>query len=259
MTRVLIIEDEAKAGRELASLLHHIDADIEILAILESVEQAIAWFAENSQPDLVFSDIQLADGLCFDIYRRVAIKSPVIFCTAFDEYLMEAFDTHAVSYLLKPITRDKIEKSLDKFYSLKSVFAQQQEGEKLKGLLQQVGHSYKTAMLVYQKEKIIPVQVKDIAFFYLDKTMVNITTLNGQRYYLSARLDELEQVLDPALFCRANRQFLVNRAAIDNAEKFFARKLVVKLTVNTPENIIVSKAKSSEFLRWLEGSAHVKL
>lgn len=253
MTRVLIIEDEAKAARELANLLHYIDADIEISATLESVEQAIAWFAENSQPDLIFSDIQLADGLCFDIYSQVAIKSPVIFCTAFDEYLMKAFDTYAVSYLLKPITRDKIEKALDKFHSLKSVFEKQQEEQKLSSLLRQVSQSYKTAMLVYQKEKIIPVQVKDIAFFYLDKNIVNITTLNGQRYYLSAKLDELENVLDPALFCRANRQFLVNRAAIANAEKFFARKLVIKLTVNAPEIIVVSKAKASEFLHWLEG------
>ncbi|HTN45816.1 MAG TPA: LytTR family DNA-binding domain-containing protein [Flavipsychrobacter sp.] len=253
MTRVLIIEDEARAARELASLLHDVDDDIEVLTTLDSIEQALAWFRNNGQPDLIFSDIQLADGLCFDIYNQVNIHSPIIFCTAFDEYLMEAFDTHAVSYLLKPITRSKIEKALDKFHSLKSVFDRWQEGEKLEGLLQQVSHSYKTALLVYQKEKIIPVQVKDIAFFYLDKTIVNITTLNGQRYYLSTKLDELEKVLDPSLFHRANRQFLVNRAAIANAEKFFARKLVIKLTVNTPENIIVSKAKASEFLHWLEG------
>lgn len=254
MTRVLIIEDETKAARELASLLYDIDADIEVLATLDSVEQAIAWFGENSQPDLIFSDIQLADGLCFDIYNQVSIHSPIIFCTAFDEYLMKAFDTHAVSYLLKPITRDKMERALDKFHTLKSVFEKKQEEQKLSGLLRQVSHSYKTALLVYQKESIIPVQVKNIAFFYLDKTIVNITTLNGQRYYLSAKLDELEKVLDPSMFCRANRQFLVNRTAIANAEKFFARKLVVKLTVNTPENIVVSKAKASDFLHWLEGA-----
>lgn len=253
MNRVLIIEDEAKSARELASLLQDIDTETEVLAILDSVEQSIAWFEENSQPDLIFSDIQLADGLCFDIYNKVAIQSPIIFCTAFDEYLMEAFDTHAVSYLLKPITRDKIEKALDKFHALKSVYEKQQEERKLAALLRQVSYSYKTALLVYQQEKIIPVQVKDIAFFYLDNTVVSISTLNGKRYYLSTKLDELEKVLDPSMFCRANRQYLVNRMAIANAEKFFARKLVVKLTVNTPENIVVSKAKASEFLQWLEG------
>lgn len=253
MTDVLIIEDEARAARELGAILGHIDADINVLATVDSVEQALAWLKANRQPDLIFSDIQLADGLCFDIFNQVTISSPVIFCTAFDEYLMEAFDTHAVSYLLKPISRTKVEKALDKFHALKSVFEKQQEGQKLNGLLQQIGQVYKTALLVYQKEKIIPVQVKDIAFFYLDNTLVTITTLNGLQYHFSAKLDELEKVLDPVLFCRVNRQFLVNRTAIINAEKFFARKLVVRLVVPTPVHIVVSKARASEFLRWLEG------
>lgn len=253
MTRALIIEDEAKAARELAIILQQIDSDIQILATLDSVEQTVAWLSTNEQPELIFSDIQLADGLCFDIYNRVQINSPVIFCTAFDEYLMDAFDTHAVSYVLKPITRAKVEKALDKFHSMKSVFERQQEGRKLTGLLRQVAQPYKTALLVYQKEKIIPIQVKDIAFFYLDKTIVNITTLNGQRYLLSGKLDEIEKMVDPVMFCRANRQFLINRTAIANAERFFARKLVIKLSVNTPEIIIVSKAKASEFLHWLQG------
>ena len=254
MINVLIIEDEAKSARELANMIGHIDRDIQILATLDSIEQALNWFAENEQPDLIFSDIQLADGLCFDIYNQIEIKSPVIFCTAFDEYLINAFDTNAVSYLLKPITRNQVERALDKFYSLKSAFETLQERQKLTGLLQQIKHQYKTALLVYQKEKIIPVQVKDIAFFYLDKTIVNITTLNGQRYYLSGKLEELNKVLDPTVFFRANRQFLINRAAVANAERFFARKLVIKLTIKTPEDIVVSKAKAAEFLHWLEGA-----
>ncbi|HEU4608622.1 MAG TPA: LytTR family DNA-binding domain-containing protein [Chitinophagaceae bacterium] len=254
MIRVLIIEDEAKAARELALLLHYIDSDIQIVATLDAVEQAIEWFSNNEQPDLIFSDIQLADGLCFDLYNQVTVESPVIFCTAFDEYMMEAFDTHAVSYLLKPITRTKVERALNKFHALKSSFERKQEVKKLGGLLQHVGHSYKTALLVYQKDKIIPVQAKDIAFFYLDGALISITTLNGDRYHLSGKLDDLERTLDPHLFCRANRQFLVSRTAIANAERFFARKLVIKLRVNTPENIIVSKARASAFLHWLEGA-----
>lgn len=249
MTKVLIIEDEAKAARELTHILHQLDEDIQVVGTLDSVEQSLAWFAENDHPDLVFSDIQLADGLCFDIYNQVTVKSPIVFCTAFDEYLMNAFDTNAVSYLLKPITRQKLSKALDKFNSLKTVF---EKREDLTGLLQQLHYQYKTALLVYQKEKIIPIQVKDIAFFYLDKTVVYITTLAGQQYHLSSKLEELEKVLDPQLFCRANRQFLINRHAIANAEKFFARKLIVKLIVDTPEIIIISKAKVAGFLHWLE-------
>ena len=141
---------------------------------------------------------------------------------------MNAFDTNAVSYLLKPVTRNKLEKALDKFHTMKTAFEKQHETSNLAALLQQVKRQYKTAMLVHEKEKIIPVKVKDIAFFYLDKTIVNITTLSGQRYHISSRLDEIENMLDPATFCRANRQFIINRGAIANAERFFARKLVVR-------------------------------
>jgi Response regulator of the LytR/AlgR family len=254
MMQVLIIEDEAKASRELANMLTYIDDTIQVLAVLDSVEQALQWFAGHEQPDLIFSDIQLADGLCFDIYRQVNIQSPVIFCTAFDEYLMKAFDTNAVSYLLKPVTREKLEKALAKFNALKSVFEKEKNKASFTGLLQQLKYNYKTALLVHHKEKIIPVQVKDIAFFYLDKSIVNITTVTGQKYFMPSAMDEVEKMLNPSAFYRANRQFIINRPAIVNAEHFFARKLVVKLSVETPENIVISKAKASEFLHWLEGN-----
>jgi two-component system response regulator LytT len=253
MINVLIIEDEAKTARELANMINNIDDTINVITILDSVEQSLQWFAQNKQPDLIFSDIQLADGLCFEIYQKIQVTSPIIFCTAFDEYLMNAFDTNAVSYLLKPVTKEKVEKSFEKFRSLKSVFESEKSNANLSGLLQQLKYSYKTALLVNQKEKIIPVQVKDIAFFYLDRTIVNITTLANQKYYLSSALDDVEKMIDPSMFYRANRQFLINKNAIANAERFFARKLVAKLIVDTPETVIVSKAKASEFLQWLEG------
>lgn len=254
MTKVLIIEDEAKAARELANMLTQIDDTLNIVATLDSIEQALTWFTQNPQPDLLFSDIQLADGLCFDIYNQIPIKSPIVFCTSFDEYLMNAFDTNAVSYLLKPITIEKLEKALEKLRSFKSAFEKENSNTNLPGLLHQLKYNYKTALLVNQKEKIIPIQVRDIAFFYLDKTIVTITTLNNKKYYLSSTLDDVEKVTDPALFYRANRQFLINKKAITNAERFFARKLVAKLIIDTPETVIVSKAKASEFLHWLEGS-----
>lgn len=252
MTRILIIEDEAKAARELAAMLTAIDEDIEIAAILDSVEQSLQWFDTHDKPDLIFSDIQLADGLCFDIYNKAQVQCPVVFCTAFDEYLINAFDTHAISYLLKPVTRQKLEKSLDKFYALKSVFEKQHQAG-FAGLLEQLRNQYKTALLVHEKDKIIPLQVQEIAFFYLDKSLLSVTTLANKRYYLSSSLDELEKSLDPSCFYRANRQFLINRASIANAERFFARKLVAKLVVQTPEPIVISKAKASEFLQWLSG------
>ncbi|MFP9100508.1 LytR/AlgR family response regulator transcription factor [Flavobacterium sp. RHBU_24] len=254
MTNIVIIEDEAKAARELARILYAIDDTLHVVATLDSIEQAVDWFSKNEKPQLVFSDIQLADGLCFEIFSRVSITSPIIFCTAFDQYMMDAFETNAISYLLKPITQEKVEKAMDKYRNLKTIYSPSGDVQaRLSHLLTHLKYNYKTALLVNQKEKIIPVQVKDIAFFYLDKVNVIITTLTNQKYFITSAMDEIEKMLDPALFYRANRQFLVNRNAIANAERYFARKLVAKLTLPTPETVVVSKAKASDFLHWLQG------
>lgn len=252
MPNIIIIEDEAKAARELAGILKLIDESINVITILDSVEQSLEWFQQNEQPDLIFSDIQLADGLCFDIYDQVRIKSPIVFCTAFDDYLMNAFETNAVSYLLKPITIEKVEKAWDKFNALRNVFDKDDSTKNLHNLLQQVRYKYKTALLVSLRDKIIPIQVKDIAFFYFENKTVTIRTNTNQKYTLSSTLDDLEKVLNPVMFYRANRQFIINKGSLINAERFFARKLVAKLQVDTPETIIISKAKASEFLSWIE-------
>ncbi|MFB6456161.1 LytR/AlgR family response regulator transcription factor [Chitinophaga sp. Hz27] len=252
--KVLIIEDEAKAARELASMLKELEEDIEIIATTDSIEQTVSWLQEHPAPDLIFSDIQLADGLCFEIFQQQEVKSPVIFCTAFDEYLMNAFDTNALSYLLKPVTKEKVSKALQKYQDMKAVFQPTAGQEQLQQLIGQLRINYKSALLVYEKEKIIPVQVKDIACFYLDKSQVHLTTLQHQHYVLSTSLDELEKMIDPVLFFRANRQFLINRNAIANAARFFARKLVLQLTVETPETVVVSKARAAQLLQWMEGS-----
>jgi two-component system response regulator LytT len=249
---VLIIEDEAKTARELSSLLSAIDPKIKIVTVLDSVEQAILWFNNNPQPDLIFSDIQLADGLCFSIYERVKIKCPIIFCSAFDEYLLTAFETNAISYLLKPVTKDKLQGALDKFNMLKAAFDNEPYGNAIEMLLKQIKKPYKTTLLVNQGEKIIPIHTKDIACFYMENTVIQVITLQHQKYFIISTMDELEKKVDHDYFYRANRQFLINRNAIINAERFFARKLVIKLSVDTPEIITVSKVKATEFLAWLE-------
>lgn len=246
---ILIIEDEPRAAKELHKMIQQIDDTIQVSGILESVEQALEWLSANTQPDLILSDIQLADGLSFDIFNQVQLRSAIIFCTAFDEYLLHAFETNAVSYLLKPITIEKLEKALQQYDSMRAAFTP----NNMQSLLQAIRPAHKSALLVNEKEKIIPVQVKDIACIYLDNTVLQITTLQNKKYFMTATMDETERILDPALFYRANRQYLINREAIANAERYFARKLVIKLNVPTIEQIVVSKAKSAEFLQWLEG------
>lgn len=253
--KILIIEDEIKTAKQLVSIITEIDDTIQVINNIVSIEHAVQWLKTNSQPNLILSDIQLADGLSFEIFKQIHIQCPIIFCTAFDEYMLEAFETNAISYLLKPITKDKVEKALDKFNTLKSTFQEDKNRLNISNLISQLKNPYKTTLLLNQKEKIIPTQVNDIAFIYLDKTMVDITTINNQHFYLTTPLDEMEKTLDPSVFYRANRQFLINRSAIINVERYFARKLVIKTNIKAQETIIVSKAKASDFLRWLEGNS----
>ena len=248
---VLIIEDELKAAKELEKIILSLE-DVSI-RIIDSVEESLNYLSNDPPIDLIFSDIQLADGICFDIYKSIDIKSPIIFCTAFDEYMMEAFETNAVSYILKPVSIDKVDAALQKFRQMKKVFEPTEVSRVIEALSGQLKYPYKTALLVNQREKIIPVEVKQMAFLYLEEINVKITMLNGQEYFVTFSLDKLEKMLDPEMFYRANRQFLISRQAITNVERFFSRKLVAQLHVPTPENVVVSKAKASDFLRWLEG------
>ena len=250
---ILIIEDETKAARELEKLLQEANPAINIVGKIDSVVNACKWLSNNEHPDVIFSDIQLADGLFFDIYQQIEIKSPVVFCTAFDMYMMDAFETNAISYLLKPLSKEKVKKALVKLESLKLAFAPEKSRMEINRLMQQLKQPYKKALLVSQGEKIIPIKVNDIACFYVEKLIVVITTFSKEEYLLSATLDEVEKMVDPAFFFRANRQFIIHRNAITSAERFFARKLVVKLNFPTKEYIVVSKAKAQEFLEWLQG------
>jgi two-component system LytT family response regulator len=248
---VLIIEDEAPSAKELVQLIAAADASVRVVAMLESVEQGVAWLSSNPQPDLIFSDIQLTDGSSFAIFQRVAITCPIVFCTAFDDYLMDAFETNAISYLLKPVTKEKVEGALQKLRLLRGEAGRESEQLGVQNLIKQLRQPYKGTILVNLREKIIPVLTRDIAYFYMEHSLVEVCTLQQQKYFITGSMDELEKTMDPELFFRANRQFLIGRAAIVNAERSFSRKLVVKLIVSTADTIVVSKAKASEFLHWL--------
>lgn len=251
--KVLIIEDEAPLARQLADTIRRINHEVTITGMIESVEEAIGWLNQNDMPDLIFSDIHLADGLSFEIYEKVKVSCPIIFCTAFDEYLLQAFETNAISYLLKPVQPDKIKQALDKLAMLRQQSEKDMVVVALQRLMRQMKPAYKTSLLINHREKIIPVLIKDVAYFCLENTVIRAHMLQHQQYYLTTSLDELEKIIDPQIFYRANRQYLINRNAVAGVERFFSRKLAVKLSVETPETIIVSKIKTAEFLAWLEG------
>lgn len=255
MIRALVIEDEQKVSKDLRVMIEALRPDVTFLATLESVEEAIAWFQEHEAPDIIFADIQLSDGLSFDIFKTVKVHSPVIFCTAFDEYMLNAFETNGIYYLLKPVSKSKLEEALRKYEELKQSFDRNKDEyvKRVERLLSNVQPTYQTTLLVNFRDKITPVKTDDIAFLYYNNGVVTISLFNNSSYSIQETLDELEAKLNPQSFFRANRQFIVHRNSVKDIERYFSRKLTIKLSAKTPEIIVVSKIKAQIFLKWVEG------
>lgn len=252
--KVLIIEDEKKASRELKMVIEEVRPDANVTNILESVEEGIKWLADREVVDLIFSDIQLSDGLCFEIFRNNTYPYPVIFCTAYSDFIMDAFSANGIYYILKPITKQAVEESFRKFEWLKESFNGRPEYiQMVEKMVQQVKPSYKASLLVSHRDKIIPVKTTDIAFFYYSNGIIHVH-LQNQEFHITEVLEELEKTLNPAQFFRANRQFIINRNFVHEIERYFSRKLVVKMRTKTPEAIIISKVKSQAFLSWIESA-----
>ncbi len=251
---VLIIEDEIKTAKEFKRLILGLDDTITVVDLLPSVKSAIQWFSTHPSPDLIFSDIQLADGLSFDIYTKVSVKAPVIFCTAFDEYAIRAFQVNSIDYLLKPIDENMLQQSLEKYKDLKTFFDTQPTNynARIASLAGQLNNSYKRTLLVYVREKIIPIKTADLAYIHSANGSVNLVTGQDHKYAAQYTMEELESVLEPQQFFRANRQFIINRDVIQDVEQYFNRRLILKINCPTPEKIIISKLKSAEFLQWME-------
>lgn len=253
MITVLIIEDEIKTARELQRNIEKTFDDVIVVAILSTITDSVRWLKENAEPDIIFSDIQLADGLSFEICKRVSIKSPIIFCTAFDEYAIDAFKTFSIDYLLKPIDEEKLVQSINKYKLLKQTFTEANTSENIRNFLESdVTQPYKKTMLIYHQEKIIPVKAETIAYFHYELGNVYLQTFEGKKYFINQTLDEVENTVNPQLFFKANRQFIINRTAILTIENYYTRRLLVKLIMPTSEAIIISKTKSPLFLKWIE-------
>jgi len=254
MMKVIIIEDEKRTAKDLATTLESIDDQIEIVTILSSVEQAISYLQNNSDSDLIFSDIQLSDGLSFEIFNKIRLSVPVIFCTAYDKYALEAFNTNSIDYILKPFDRNSVAKSLEKYHTLKSNFSS--FNISLNNLLRTVGAPSSTiqqtftSIIINQGDKIIPIKTTAIALFVHEDDYVFALTFDLKKYLVSQSLDELESVCGD-LFFRANRQYLINRKAIKDASRHFNRKIQVNLTFDYPDQILISRLKVTQFIEWL--------
>ena len=250
--KVVIVEDELLAAEYLAELLSKLPEGIEVVKIISSINEAVEYFKLNSSPDLIFCDIQLGDGHSFEIFSRVKIDVPVIFCTAYNQYALQAFKNNGIDYVLKPFTTMHIKESIEKYKTLRQKFANTVIDYEniLKSLHEYSNDKRVSSLLINFKEKIIPIKIMDIALFTIEHKMTQIITFDKQKYFTNYTLDELEAVCGKN-FYRANRQFLINRETVQEALQYFARKLVVKLKIEGKHEIIISKSKVSEFLSWL--------
>ena len=251
--KVVIIEDETRTAQELKDMLLGIDSDIDVEAILGSVSKALDWFAKHPMPELIFSDIELGDGLSFELFKKISMEVPVIFCTAFDEYAIRAFEANGIDYLLKPIDEGMLQKSLEKYLRLKEhLIYGSQRAVNMERVIDQIEIAYKQTLLVDYREKIIPIKLQDVGFIYTANGIVYLELEGNKRYTIPYTLEQLETMLDPHQFFRANRQFILNRDFIDNIEYYFNRKLFIKCKIASPEKIVISRVKAQPFLQWLE-------
>lgn len=247
---VLIIEDEHLASERLATMLLEIDPDINVLAKLESVIDSINWLNENPNPDLIFMDIQLDDGICFEIFDSVKIEKPIIFTTAYDSYAIKAFQVNSVDYLLKPIEKVALFKALEKY---KQIYGQHKaQIEEVKHLSEQIGGSYKKRFFVKVGNHYHSVLIDDIQCFLIQERAVFLRTVSGKKFDMDYSLDRIQTLVDPGKFFRINRNFLIHIDAIQDIYSYSSNRLGVKLKMLDHLDMIVSREKVADFKQWLD-------
>ena len=247
---VLIIEDEALAADRLESMILEIAPDFKILAKIGSVKEAVKWLTTHSA-DLIFLDIQLSDGLSFGIFDQVTVQTPIIFTTAYDQYAIKAFQLNSIAYLLKPIRKNELMESLQKYQTLKSAFAI--DFERLLSNLQGKKPEYKKRFLIQTGDKIRKIEITDIAWFNALDKGVYIRTFQNQSFPAESSLDSLEQQIDPSRFFRINRKYLVNMDSIANMVAWSRGRIKLELKPKADDEFdtVVSVDRSAGFKKWL--------
>jgi len=250
---VLIIEDEAPAFRRLQRILEELQMDIQILEVIDTIEDSIKWLKTNKQLDLIFMDIQLADGLSFEIFKEVEVETPVIFTTAYNEYTLDAFKVNSIDYLLKPIDAKLLKESIEKYRKFHQ--SDRKQAIDINAILEKIqpeSKNYKERFLVKSLQKLITISTEEIAYFFTENSVLYLKTIDGKKYAIDFTLEELEAKLDPQFFHRLNRQFISNISAIQSCESYEKGKIMVILEPKTELPVIVSRERGTEFKNWLD-------
>lgn len=247
---VLIIEDETPAFNRLSKMINEAEPGAQIMGNIVSVTSAQKWLDENPAPDLIFSDIQLSDGLSFEIFKKNEIACPVIFTTAYDQYAIEAFKVNSIDYLLKPIKKEELVQALQKFKKTQAPL-QALDMSKLLTSIQQAKQEYKKRFIVRYGEHIKTINSEEIAYFYTEDKINFLVTKEGRRYAIDFNLDTLESSLDPKIFFRINRQYIIGIHAIKEMFSYSKSRVLIKLHPEAKHETIVSTERSGDFKLWL--------
>ena len=249
--KIVIIEDEELAARRLEGMIKECDSSIEVIARLESVEDSVEWFRNHPSPDLIFLDIHLEDDLSFAIFEKVKVDAPVIFTTAYDEYAIRAFKMKSIDYLLKPIVQEELARSLDKFHEFSSPKPPQDMETLFRMFVKPGQPDYKERFSVTIGQKIKTFTINEISWFYSEEGITFMVTNDNHQYPIDFSLDDLTDMLDPKLFFRINRQFIVKMEAIGNIHIYPKSRLKLELKPVSNKEVFVSRDKVTRFKQWL--------
>ncbi len=249
---VLIIEDEYHAVRRLQSLLEKVMVELEILAVIDNVEESVEWFQNHVHPDLVFMDIQLADGISFSIFKEVEIESPIIFTTAYDQYSLKAFKVNSIDYLLKPIDEEELQKAILKYEKMNKASIQPDLSSLttlLKGV--QFNKKYKERFLLKNRDKYTFLLSDEIAYFYSEDSVTFVVTVGGKSYVYDDTLNQLSEQLNPEHFFRINRKQILHIQSILKIHNYFNNRMKLELKPKLEQETIVARDKVKAFKHWL--------
>ena len=248
--KILLIEDEDPAAKRLQKMLKEIEPDAEVSDNIVSIASAIKWFNENTLPDLIISDIQLSDGLSFEIFKAVEILCPVIFTTAYDQYAIEAFQVNSIDYLLKPIKKEELTNAIVKYKKIKPAAPSIDINQLLK-TFNNPAAAYKQRFVVRYGEHIKTINIDEVAFFYTEDKINFITTKEGRRFAIDFNLDAIETMLDPKVFFRINRQYIISIQSIAEMFTYSKSRVLIKLNPPAKHETVVSTERSADFKLWL--------
>ncbi|NPD47959.1 LytTR family DNA-binding domain-containing protein [Lentimicrobium sp. S6] len=254
--KVLIIEDEIPAQRLLKETLQEINFETEVVACLNSIKSAVEWFQNDQHPEIVLLDIQLSDGLSFEIFKQVKIESMIIFTTAYDEYAMQAFKVNSLDYLLKPIEKDELQAAFEKYQQYNKQFIQEKNASidfsELATLIKNEKPEYRKRFLIQSNESFFHLPVEEIALLYSTQGITFAVTFKKREYPLNFSLENLKEQLNPDKFFKVNRQIIINIEAIKRVHSYFNGKLKLETQPSHSEDIVIGKDKAARFKRWLD-------